>query len=74
MHLTGNIRPPIAVGNKLDELTGSDYEDHLGRFHAWLTVQGINPETEHGWGTPEYFDDELMQQYAEEFKAKRRNK
>lgn len=58
----------LAVGNKLDELTGNDREDHMGKFHGWLKKNGINPETEHGWATEAYFDDALMQRYAEEYR------
>lgn len=59
----------LAVGDRLDALTGNSSVDHLGKFHAWLAKQGIEPETEHGWGTEACFDDALMQQYADTYKA-----
>jgi len=38
----------------------------MGRFHSWLTKQ-CSPETEHGWGTAAFFDDDNIAKYAEEF-------
>jgi len=39
----------------------------MGRFHSWLTKQGLSPETEHGWGTAAFFDNDNIAKYAEEF-------
>jgi len=58
----------LAVGTRLDELCGdTGKHDHMGRFHSWLTKQGLSPETEHGWGTAAFFDDDNIAKYAEEF-------
>lgn len=59
----------LAVGAVLDELTGNDMVDHMGRFHKWLSDQGIEPETEHGWATESFFDDDLIQRYVDDYKA-----
>ena len=52
------------LGRELDRRTGIDVVDHLGKFHKWLTDQGINPETEYGWGSAAYFDDENIAAYV----------
>ena len=49
---------------ELISLTGIDSIDHLGKFHKWLHDQGINPETEYGWGSAAYFDDENIAAYV----------
>ena len=61
------LKEHLAVGDKLDILTGNDKVDHLGKFHSWLKRNGYNPETEFGWGTEYYFDDDLLSKYANDF-------
>lgn len=48
----------------LDEQTDTENRiDHLGKYHKWLSDNGINPETEFGWFTSDAFDDENIQNY-----------
>jgi hypothetical protein len=54
----------LALGGALERLTGDDKSDHLGKFHRWLGNKGIEPETEYGWGTEAYFDNDLIREYV----------
>lgn len=52
----------------LDEQTGTENKiDHLGKYHKWLSDNGINPETEWGWFTVEAFDDENIHKYIKKY-------
>jgi len=42
--------------------------DHLGKYHKWLSDNGIKPETEWGWFVPEAFDDSNIENYIKWFK------
>ena len=53
----------------LTEKTGNDKVDHLGKYHKWLSDNGINPETEWGWFTLETFDDKNIEGYIKDFKV-----
>ncbi len=55
------------LGEKLEWLTDNDSSDHLGKYHAWLSKNGITPETEWGWATPESFLKVNMEAYADDF-------
>ena len=57
-----------ALEQKLEELTGDDTVDHLGKYHKWVGDNGHEPETEWGWATPLSFDDKLIQEYVDWFK------
>lgn len=58
---------------KLEELTGDNKAyDHLGKYHKWLSDNGINPETEWGWATPESFEEENILAYVKWFKKEYR--
>ena len=58
----------LDLGKELDRRTGIDTVDHLGKFHKWLSDQGINPETGHGWGSAAYFDEENISNYVSTWK------
>jgi len=48
----------------LEEQTNTGNKvDHLGKYHKWLTDNGIKAETEYGWPTSKTFDDENIQKY-----------
>jgi hypothetical protein len=51
----------------LDDKTGDDSVDHLGKYHLWLTRHGIKPETEWGWFTEESFDDTNINAYCNDY-------
>lgn len=54
------------VSERLEELTQNYRSDLDGYFHHWLKcVKKIEPETEWGWGTSAWFDDGLIQEFAE---------
>lgn len=51
-------------GRYLDEKTGRDDIDHLGRFRMWIEKQvDYDVETEWGWAHP----DTMTQEYADEY-------
>jgi len=53
----------------LCEQTGTKNKiDHLGKYHKWLSDNGINPETEWGWFTIEAFDDKNIENYIKWYK------
>ena len=57
------------LGHLLDELCHtSNKVDHLGKYHKWLSDNGIEPETEWGWATPEAFEDKNITAYVEWYK------
>jgi hypothetical protein len=57
----------LALGREIDNRTGVDRVDHLGKFYLWLKQRGIPPETEYGWGTEAYFDEEYIAAYVKEW-------
>ena len=54
----------LALSEELDRRIGTTTIDHLGRFHKWLKDKGISPETEYGWGSIEYFDEQNISDYV----------
>src|SRR3990167_2068802 len=46
--------------------TGNLY-DLLGRYHKWLSSNGIPAETEWGWFSPESFDDTNIERFCTKF-------
>lgn len=59
----------LALGRKLDELTGDDTVDHLGKYHKFVSDSGHEAETKWGWATPLSFNDELIQEYVDWYKG-----
>ena len=58
------LKEHLLLGDELDKRTGIEGEDHLGKFHKWLTDQGITAETEWGWGSDAYFDEKNISAYV----------
>lgn len=58
----------LSLGDLLGELTGNDKVDHLGKYHQWLSLHDIPPETEWGWATEESFCAANIKQYVADFK------
>jgi len=52
---------------RLEEQTGEDIVDHLGKYYLWLSRHGIEPETEWGWFTKEVFEEENINAYCNDF-------
>jgi hypothetical protein len=66
VHCSICMEEHLALGKYLREQIG-DNDDHLGKFHYWLWVKKrIEPETEYGWGSDAYFDDDLIREYIED--------
>ena len=55
----------LELGYELERRTGIDTVDHLGKFHKWLLDHGIEPETEWGWGSDAYFDEDNISAYVD---------
>lgn len=64
VHCTLCMEEHLELGYELERCTGIDTVDHLGRFHKWLGDNGIEPETEWGWGSDAYFDEENINAYV----------
>jgi len=41
-----------------------DFIDVLGHYRGWLERQGFVAETEHGWATPQVFDESNVEAYV----------
>jgi hypothetical protein len=54
----------MALQAELERRTGDKRTDHLGKYHSWLSKNGIPAETKWGWATPEAFDDENIAAYV----------
>lgn len=51
----------------LTEKTGNDKVDHMGKYHKWLTDNGITAETEYGWPSEETYSDDNIERYVRWF-------
>ena len=58
-----------ALEKALDELTGDNTVDHLGRMHRWMKLKGREAETEWGWATPQTFEEKNIEEYVQDYKA-----
>lgn len=41
-------------------------DDWLGKYHAWLAMQGIQPETDGGWWTREALRNKNAERFIDE--------
>jgi len=53
---------------RLQEESGRDDIDHLGKYRAFLEHDGWDSETETGWAKPEVFEEENIHSYLKRFK------
>jgi len=57
----------LSLGKYLDKQTGRNDLDHLGKYHKWLSDNGIPNETEYGWAHPDAFLIENIRSYISRY-------
>lgn len=55
------------LGHWFDEQIGTDTIDFLGSFHSFLGGRDIIAQTDHGWGSSNYFERDLADAFVKEW-------